>query len=218
MEKGDVIVEYDGVGDLTVQRLATLTATLRTEGMRTDMVFMRNGQEYSLTLPYGPLGISAMDATIQGVPGSRVGPVPIDRVVQTIQKIYLVLAVVGVLGVLGVLAGLSPRLKAVGAPALLQGLFVTILYCVIYFGLRRRMKWVITLVLIFSALSIVTCTFNILHPAEDMRALLGKLVTALFLSFYGYQIYFFSRKDVRERFGGKGTLVVQNRSENSRFH
>jgi hypothetical protein len=208
MEKGDVIVQYSGIGDLTVQRLATLTTTLRAEGIPTGVILMRNGGEHSLTLPYGPLGISAMDTTIQGVPGARVGPVAIDSVVQTIQKIYLVLAVLGVLGVLGVLAGMTPRLRSFGPPFALQGLFLTTIYWIIYLGLRWRKNWGITLVLIFSALSIVTCIFNIVHPADDVRALLAKLGGLFFLAFHGYQIYFFRRADVRERFGDKGVLVV----------
>jgi hypothetical protein len=208
MVKGDVIVEYSGIADLTVQKLATLTTTLRSEGIPTALIFMRNGQEHSLTLPYGALGISAMDTTVQGVPGGRVGPVAIDSVVQTIQKIYLVLIVLSVLGTLGLLLGMTPRLSALGPLAALQTSLVTAIECVIYLGLRWRRKWVITLVLIFSALSCATIFFNIMHPAEYMRELFSKLVGILLLLFYGYQIYFFRRKDVRERFGDKGTLVV----------
>ncbi len=209
MEKGDVIVQYSGTGDLTVQKLATLTTVLRSEGVPTDMILVRNGQEYSLTLPYGPLGISAMDTMLKAPAGSE-AHVAIDKVVQGIQQIYLLLIALGLLSSLGFL-GITPRPSTLDLLGEWQRTFVRAIDCVIFLGLQWRKKWVITLVLIFSALGCATILFNIMQPVEEMRALLLRISLLLF---YGYQIYFFSRKDVRERFGSKRTLVVQNRSKN----
>jgi hypothetical protein len=207
LQKGDVIIGYGGVWDLTIDKLTTLKAVTGLEGTGARAVFVRDGQEHSVNLPPGPLGISAADSTIHDSAKSGMTRTAIESVVQTIQKIYLVLVVMKVLFVLGVLAGLTPPLRSVGAPGLLQSLLITILYCFIYYGLRGRKKWVITLVLIFSALSIVPCIFDVLYPAENVKALLGKLIVLLYLSFCGYQIYFFRRPDVRERFGDRGVLV-----------
>ncbi len=64
MEKGDVIIEYDGVRDLTTEKLATLTVLARPKAI-VRAVLVRTGQEQTLSLPSGPLGISAIEATIQ---------------------------------------------------------------------------------------------------------------------------------------------------------
>jgi hypothetical protein len=64
MKKGDVIIMYDGVGNLTIEKLQALAATPKSEG--TQIRVLRDGNEYSLTLPSGSLGISAMDTTVRG--------------------------------------------------------------------------------------------------------------------------------------------------------
>ena len=66
MQKGDVIIEYDGVGNLTTDQLAALTATTTFKGTQLRVVFVRGGREHSLSVAPGSLGISAMDSTIQG--------------------------------------------------------------------------------------------------------------------------------------------------------
>ncbi|MEW6406259.1 MAG: hypothetical protein AB1649_31115 [Chloroflexota bacterium] len=66
MQKGDVIIEYDGVGNLTIETLPALTTKPRLAGTKVHVTFWRRNSKYSLTLPAGPLGISAIDATIHG--------------------------------------------------------------------------------------------------------------------------------------------------------
>ncbi len=51
--KGDVIIEYNGLGDLTTEKLTDLTATTRAAGRETRVVFLREGHEHSLKLPPG---------------------------------------------------------------------------------------------------------------------------------------------------------------------
>jgi hypothetical protein len=205
LQKGDVIIGYGGVWDLTIDKLTTLKAVTGLEGTGARVVLVRDGQEHSVNLPPGPLGISAVDSTIHDSAKSGMTRTAIESVVQTIQRVYLLFAVLGVIGSLGVLAGLTLRLQSF--EDLVQVLFLTALDGTIYLGLRWRKKWVIALVLIFSALNIIACIANILHPAEDTMALLGKLVAIFFLAFYGYQIYFFRKAGVRSRFGDRGVLV-----------
>jgi hypothetical protein len=66
MHVGDTIIEYDGVENLTTETLSALATMRRPEGIRTRVIFVRNGCKHGLTLPPGPLGISAIDATIHG--------------------------------------------------------------------------------------------------------------------------------------------------------
>lgn len=66
MQKGDLIIEYHGVRNLTTDQLAALTATTKLKGTQPSVVFVRDGREHSLSVAPGSLGISAMDTTIPG--------------------------------------------------------------------------------------------------------------------------------------------------------
>lgn len=92
MQKGDGIIAYDGVGNLTTEKLLALTAMTKPEGSIIHVVLVRNGNEYSLTVPPGPLGISAMDTMAQGSSGLRTGeqhvsdqkpdPIPVLQIIR----------------------------------------------------------------------------------------------------------------------------------------
>jgi hypothetical protein len=64
MQKGDVIIEYDGEGNLTTDVLLTLTKMTRPEESRMRAVYLRNGDVFALELAPGSLGISAMDIAV----------------------------------------------------------------------------------------------------------------------------------------------------------
>ena len=66
MVKGDVIIEYDGVGSLTEGKLLALTAKAKREKIKPLVVFVRDGYEYAIRLSPGSPGISLMDTTIRG--------------------------------------------------------------------------------------------------------------------------------------------------------
>lgn len=66
MAKGDVIVEYNGTRDLTVERLLALTAETRRRRDKALVVFVRDGHEYSARVNPGALGISVADTKIRG--------------------------------------------------------------------------------------------------------------------------------------------------------
>jgi hypothetical protein len=64
MHMGDVIIEYASEKDLTIEKLSAVMAKRGLEGSQVCVVFVRDGQRSSQTLPPGPLGISAMNTTI----------------------------------------------------------------------------------------------------------------------------------------------------------
>ncbi len=66
MQKGDVIIEYDGVGNLTIESLPALTTKPRPEGTSIPVAFLRRGLKHSVTLPAGSLGISAINVRRHG--------------------------------------------------------------------------------------------------------------------------------------------------------
>lgn len=61
MEKGDVIVEYDGVRNLTTKVLTDLIATKVQADRLPGLAFVRDGKEHSIVVPQGPLGIHVQD-------------------------------------------------------------------------------------------------------------------------------------------------------------
>jgi hypothetical protein len=199
LQKGDLIIAYDGVGNLTTDKLAALSATTTFKGAQPRVVFVRDGREDSLTLSPGSLGISAMDTTI---PGSFEKPAidNIERIVQNIQRAYLVLAVLG-------LIGLPHIFGSLGVWDGLKGVVSVTLDAAPYFALRYRWVGAIPLVLIVSAFSCISCFFIFMSPAMDLKALLAKVIILLLFLFYAYQIRFFRRADVRAVFRDKGTLV-----------
>ncbi|MFH1113532.1 MAG: PDZ domain-containing protein [Pseudomonadota bacterium] len=201
MKKGDVIVEFGGIGDLTTESLASLTATTNPEETGTRAVFLRDDQDYSVELPPGPLGISAMDSTTQVPSEMRTAQDKIRRAVRRIQRVYLVFSVAAFLMVL------SHLMEWKGIWDVLPGLSFGILYGLVYVGLRYRKEWVVTLILIFSAVSCLRFFILVMSPGENIRMMLAKVFGLALLLFFAYNIMFFRRARVRMLFGDKGTLV-----------
>jgi hypothetical protein len=81
------------------------------------------------------------------------------------------------------------------------------MYWGVYVGLRSRRSWAITLVLITSAFGFFSSFCKIIDPAGDILALIGKVFSCLFLFFFGYQIIFFRKREVRLFFGTKGQVL-----------
>ncbi|MEW6350900.1 MAG: SUMF1/EgtB/PvdO family nonheme iron enzyme [Thermodesulfobacteriota bacterium] len=66
IEKGDVIIEYDGQKSLTSEKLMTLAARNQRQRSRPTIVVVRKGHEYVLRGFPGALGVTLMDTTIRG--------------------------------------------------------------------------------------------------------------------------------------------------------
>ncbi|MGO9120205.1 MAG: SUMF1/EgtB/PvdO family nonheme iron enzyme [Desulfomonilaceae bacterium] len=79
--QGDIIVEYDGVRDLTTEKFIALTAKTRKSKTKHLVVFVRNGYEHSVRISPGFVGVSVMDTNIRGPlkqPGIRPETEPKD--------------------------------------------------------------------------------------------------------------------------------------------
>lgn len=61
--KGDIITSYDGVTDLTSEKLIALTSRSKKDKSRPEIIFIRDGREYALKALPGFLGISVMDTS-----------------------------------------------------------------------------------------------------------------------------------------------------------
>jgi hypothetical protein len=201
MKKGDVIVEYDGQRDLTTEVLSSLAARLRPEGVRVDVVYLRDSQHDTVELPSGSLGISARDITIQGRSALNAASDRIQKIVTVIQRAYVALAVLGIVGLLSYL------FKWPGVWPVLQVALFGTLDGIAYFGLRYRRSWAITLVLIISIFGCLGMFVQILQPAEDVKTLLAKILPVLIFLFFAWQIHFFRKPEVRALFADRGYLI-----------
>ena len=75
LRKGDIIIEYHGVSDLTVERFKVLTIETKREKAKPVVIFVRDGVEYSVQVPPGSLGITIAD-TETGESIKRTDPAP----------------------------------------------------------------------------------------------------------------------------------------------
>ncbi len=73
MRRGDIIIEYNGVRDLTAERLIALSASAKKEKTKPHVVFVREGYEYSLKVSPGFLGVSISETTVK-MPQRRQDP------------------------------------------------------------------------------------------------------------------------------------------------
>ncbi len=79
--QGDIIVEYDGVRDLTTEKFIALTAKTRKSKTKHLVVFVRDGYEHSVRVSPGFVGVSVMDTNLRGPlkqPGIRPETEPKD--------------------------------------------------------------------------------------------------------------------------------------------
>jgi len=80
-----------------------------------------------------------------------------------------------------------------GLPAVVSG--------TIFFGLHKRKAWIIPIIVLVSAFSLVT---GFLSFPDTLSAIIGKWFGIFWAMF---MLYFFTRKEVREYFGAKGIFV-----------
>jgi hypothetical protein len=87
-----------------------------------------------------------------------------------------------------------------------QGVINTLLFVAIYFGLRRKAKWLIPLILISSAWFLFSLFLSVLQPAANVTGLIAKAGGMIFVLLFAYQMHFFSKKEVKTHFGLQGTI------------
>ena len=121
-----------------------------------------------------------------------------------IQKLYLFLTCIGFVLTIFVYLAFSDKY---GPKDGFRLAYASVIYLVIYFGLIRRKKWIIPLIQIFAALGFFWELIDFLQPAESISNIAGKVISLLLLLFYGYQINFFSKTEVKNFFRSKGSVL-----------
>lgn len=130
-----------------------------------------------------------------------------DRIITItgrIRKVYFALICLGTLDVIFTLSGFSDSLPR---REILQEIMSILLFLVVYIGLRLRREWLISLILLFSAWWLISTFLTSFQPAVDVPGLLSKIGGILLVLFYAYQLYFFSRREVKSYFGVKEVIL-----------
>ena len=128
----------------------------------------------------------------------------IETIVIKIQKIYLFLTCLGFILTVFVIFDL---LSQYGTKEGIELTFASIIYFALYLGLAKRKKWIIPFVLFAAAIGFFRELIYILHPAESLSKIAEKVISVLILLFYGYQIHFFSKTEVKKFSRTKGSVI-----------
>jgi hypothetical protein len=127
----------------------------------------------------------------------------ITTITNRIKKVYIVLFCIGILSILYDLANISENLPK---DDIWQGVINSLLYFVLYIGLRLKTKWFTPLALISSAWFLLSAFLTTLQPAQDIHGLIAKAIGIIFVLFFAYQMNFFSKREVKIYFGLEGTM------------
>lgn len=132
----------------------------------------------------------------------------IESIVIKIKKIYLFLICLYiVLIVIAILAPLNQYDIKNKIESTYKLTYNFIIFLALYIGLPKRKKWIIPLILFFSSLGFLATLIDILHPAESLSRIAEKVIGLLVFLFFGYQIHFFSKAEVKKFFRTKGSIL-----------
>ena len=125
--------------------------------------------------------------------------------VETIYVLYLLLVI---LGTFALLINLFP-LADVAWKDWFTGVINIFVALFIFIGLHKIKSWVVELILIYSAFSLIRLFFDFmtLKPEESM-GIFGKLFVIFLISFYFYQIIVFSRTETKKYFKNSGSNLI----------
>jgi hypothetical protein len=137
----------------------------------------------------------------------------INSKMNQIKKAYLFLSVMGVLFIF-----FSIIFKRHTADELLEASISPVVAFSIYYGLKKNRAWVIPFVLIVSAgafLSQFGHLSTVKHAHGDpvgrallpVEAVMEAVIRISLMYFFAYQIYFFSKKEVRELFNVREQIL-----------
>jgi hypothetical protein len=128
----------------------------------------------------------------------------ISKRVRIIQRVYIGLACFAILAFISEITQTSRSISPEYAGNSLIFAFINI---AVYIGLKKQRNWIIPLILITTILVLVQTLFAIIEPVFNLTAFMAKLVQFFILFFYWYQAFFFTRQDVKQYFGSKGTIM-----------
>lgn len=88
------------------------------------------------------------------------------------------------------------------------GLISLLMFILVCYGLHRRKTWMYPLIFIVSAYSIIIDSFYVFGRTMSDHGLSTKVFAFLLVVFFGYQILFFKKAEVKKLFSEKGETVI----------
>ena len=131
----------------------------------------------------------------------------IEPIVNKLQNVYLFLVCLEIFSFIWELLGSLREYDRIESSKGLEEILIFFINLTLYLGLRFRKKWVVPFALLISAFGVFTTLLFILSPAESSQLILAKIFGVLFLLFYGYQLRFFTKPEVRKFFQSEGLVV-----------
>ena len=117
--------------------------------------------------------------------------------VKLISRTYIVLLVFDTLQIFKILLGGGTQ----GNGSLFSSIFTTILIGLILYGIFKVKKWVVKLVLYLSYIAIpVIFIMSVTEYYNGKNSNIFIIIKSLLISFYIFQAYVFSRKEIKEYF------------------
>jgi hypothetical protein len=135
---------------------------------------------------------------------SRIEENKIFSTIDFFRKIYVGLIFVQILQIVFSLAGLSDDSNASETIVYFFALLIDIS---IYYGLKKKREWVISLVLFSSAIIILRGILMSASVVNNIVELIGKFFVFVLILFAVYQIFFFTKKEVKKVFSDKGSAI-----------
>jgi hypothetical protein len=112
-------------------------------------------------------------------------------------KIYAGLIIISIILIISSLTGLLYGKSTSETLVIAFGLLVDIS---IYYGLRKKREWVISLVLFSSAIIMLRGILMSGSVVNDLAELVEKYMAFAWIFFAAYQIFFFTKKEVKKVF------------------
>ena len=126
----------------------------------------------------------------------------IQRIVTILKWYYFVFVCLGSFVLLG---GLLIGYKL---PQLFNIAGIFLLPLLIYLGIKKRNNWVIVVIVIQSAVNILYAFFRPVPLQNTLGPVAGILIKITSMVFDVFQIYFFTRKEVRKYFNAKDGIIL----------
>ena len=121
-----------------------------------------------------------------------------------IERIYCILVILGIGHVVWTALNLSGIFER---QEVYVSLLTVVFDCLILWGLKVKKEWIVQFIIIISAFMLFKLALIIAQPATDHIYLAGKALSLFLFIFYGYQILFFSKYEVRKYFEAEGVTI-----------
>ncbi len=124
--------------------------------------------------------------------------------VKFIENVYLIYIIFFVFGLVYKIAFIDSDNGSL--PGIIIHLFVIV---AVYYGIKKIKKWVVTLIKLYASMSLLQEILSFTENHSDITSLLtDRALSFLFVFFFIYQIFVFSKKETRSFFNDSGRTII----------